>query len=148
MTEQTLSIIKPDCVEENQIGNVLEYFEREGLSIVAAKMTRLSREQAGEFYGIHKGKPFFDELLDFMTSGPVFISVLEGPNAVALNRKIMGATDPKKADKGTIRGDFASSIDRNAVHGSDSLENAKIEIAFFFKEDEIHSRPPLMIEKD
>lgn len=146
MTERTLSIIKPDCVGENQIGNVLEYFEREGLSIVAARMTRLSREKAGEFYGIHKGKPFFEELLDFMTSGPVFVSVLEGPDAVATNRKIMGATDPAKAEKGTIRGDFASSIDKNAVHGSDSLENAKIEIEFFFSEDEIFSRPPLMLE--
>lgn len=146
MTQQTLSIIKPDCVGENQIGNILEYFEKNGLCIVAAKMTRLSREKAEEFYAIHKGKPFFEELMEFITSGPIMVTVLEGPDAVAMNRKIMGATNPKEADKGTIRGDFASDIDKNAVHGSDSLENAKIEIAFFFNEDEIFARPPLMLE--
>jgi len=138
--EQTLSIIKPDAVEQNQIGNIIEYFEREGLSVSAAKMMHLTKEQAEQFYSIHKDKAFFDELVEFMTSGPILVMVLEGESAVATNRRIMGATDPSKAESGTIRADFATSIDRNAVHGSDSLENAKKEISFFFKPNEIFSR--------
>ena len=138
--EQTLSIIKPDAVGQNMIGNIIEYFEKEGLSVSAAKMLRLSSEQAKAFYAIHKDRPFFQELVDFMTSGPVLVMVLEGENAVSRNRQIMGATDPAKAAPGTIRADFATSIDRNAVHGSDSLENAKTEIAFFFKANEIFAR--------
>ena len=138
--EQTLSIIKPDAVGQNQIGNIVEYFEREGLCVVAAKMLHLSKDQAKGFYAVHKDRPFFGELVDFMTSGPVLILVLEGENAVAKNRNIMGATDPSKAAPGTIRGDFATSIDKNAVHGSDSLANAKTEIAFFFKANEIFPR--------
>jgi len=138
--EQTLSIIKPDAVGQNQIGNIVEYFEREGLCVVAAKMQHLSKDQAKGFYAVHKDRPFFGELVDFMTSGPVLILVLEGENAVAKNRNIMGATDPSKAAPGTIRGDFATSIDKNAVHGSDSLANAKTEIAFFFKSNEIFPR--------
>jgi len=138
--EQTLSIIKPDAVGQNQIGNIVEYFEREGLCVVAAKMLHLSKDQAKGFYAVHKDRPFFGELVDFMTSGPVLILVLEGENAVAKNRNIMGATDPSKAAPGTIRGDFATSIDKNAVHGSDSLANAKTEIAFFFKSNEIFPR--------
>ena len=132
--QQTVSIIKPDCVQKNVIGQILSRFEGAGLRIVAAKMTQLSDEQAGEFYAVHKARPFFKDLVGFMTSGPVLISVLEGEDAVALNRKLMGATDPKKAEKGTIRADFADSIDANAVHGSDSVENAAIEIKFFFPE--------------
>lgn len=138
--EQTLSIIKPDAVEQNQIGNIIEYFEREGLSVVAAKMVRLTADQAKGFYAVHKDRAFFGELIDFMTSGPVLVMVLEGDGAVSRNREIMGATDPSKASAGTIRGDFATSIDRNAVHGSDSTANAKIEIGFFFKANEICSR--------
>ena len=138
--EQTLSMIKPDAVGQNQIGNIIEYFEREGLSVAAAKMTRLSRETAEEFYAIHKGKSFFDELVEFISSGPVFVMILEGASAVATNRRIMGATDPAKAEPGTIRADFATSVDRNAVHGSDSLDNAKKEIAFFFQPEEIYTR--------
>lgn len=138
--EQTLSIIKPDAVGQNQIGNIIEYFEREGLSVSAAKMAHLSREQAQKFYAIHKDKAFFNELVDFMTSGPILVMVLEGENAVATNRRIMGATDPSKAEAGTIRADFATSIERNAIHGSDSLENAKSEISFFFKPNEIFTR--------
>lgn len=138
--EHTLSIIKPDAVSQNQIGNIIEYFEREGLSVVAAKMAHLTADQAKSFYAIHKDRPFFKELVEFMTSGPILIMVLEGENAVSRNREIMGATDPAKASPGTIRADFATSIDRNAVHGSDSLENAKKEIAFFFKPAEIHAR--------
>jgi len=140
MSEQTLSIIKPDSVEKNIIGKILSYLEKEGLSIVAAKMLHLSKEQAESFYDIHKEKPFFNELVEFITSGPVLVQVLEGADAIAKNRKIMGATDPKKADPGTIRADFAESIDRNAVHGSDAPETAKREIAFFFKPEEIFSR--------
>lgn len=132
--QRTLSIIKPDCVKKNVIGQILSRFEGAGLKIVAAKMTKLSDEQAGEFYAVHKARPFFKDLVSFMTSGTVFISVLEGEDAVAQNRKLMGATDPKKADKGTIRADFADSIDANAVHGSDSAENAAIEVKFFFPE--------------
>lgn len=138
--EQTLSIIKPDAVGQNMIGNIIEYFERDGLSVVAAKMMHLSEDQAKTFYAIHKERPFFQELVEFMTSGPVLVMVLEGENAVARNRQIMGATDPSKAAPGTIRADFATSIDRNAVHGSDSLENAKTEVAFFFKANEIFPR--------
>lgn len=138
--EQTLSIIKPDAVSQNQIGNIIEYFEREGLSVVAAKMMHLSADQAKNFYAIHKDKPFFKDLVEFMTSGPILIMVLEGEGAVTRNREIMGATDPAKAQAGTIRADFATSIDRNAVHGSDSLENAKKEISFFFKPAEICPR--------
>lgn len=138
--EQTLSIIKPDAVGQNQIGNIIEYFERDGLSIVAAKMMHLTKDQAKSFYAIHKDRPFFQELVDFMTSGPVLIMVLEGDNAIGKNRRIMGATDPSKADPGTIRGDFATSIERNAIHGSDSPSTAKTEIAFFFKHNEIFPR--------
>jgi nucleoside-diphosphate kinase len=138
--EQTLSIIKPDAVGQNMIGNIIEYFERDGLSVIGAKMLHLSADQAKSFYAIHKERPFFQELVEFMTSGPVLVMVLEGENAVSRNRQIMGATDPSKAAAGTIRADFATSIDRNAVHGSDSLANAKTEIAFFFKPNEIFPR--------
>lgn len=138
--EQTLSIVKPDAVEQNQIGNIIEYFERQGLNVVAAKMMHLTSEQAKSFYAAHKDKPFYQELVDFMTSGPILVTVLEGENAVARNRQIMGATDPLKAAAGTIRADFATSIDRNAIHGSDSSAAAKTEIAFFFKPTEIFSR--------
>lgn len=138
--EQTLSIIKPDAVGQNMIGNIIEYFEREGLSVVAAKMVHMTADQAKAFYAVHKERPFYQELIEFMTSGPVFVMVLQGENAVARNRQIMGATDPAKAEPGTIRADFATSIDRNAVHGSDSLQNAKTEIAFFFKSNEIFPR--------
>jgi nucleoside-diphosphate kinase len=138
--EQTLSIIKPDAVAENQIGNIIEYFEREGLVVVAAKMVHLTADQAKNFYAVHKDKPFYMELVNFMTSGPIFVMVLEGENAVSRNREIMGATDPAKAAPGTIRYDFATSIERNAVHGSDSLDTAKKEIAFFFKPHDICRR--------
>ena len=138
--EQTLSIIKPDAVGQNMIGNIIEYFEREGLSVVAAKMLHLSPEQAKSFYAVHKERPFFQELVEFMTSGPVLVMVLQGENAVARNREIMGATDPAKATPGTIRADFATSIDRNVIHGSDSLQTAKAEITFFFKANEIFPR--------
>lgn len=138
--EQTLSIIKPDAVGQNMIGNIIEYFEREGLNVVAAKMIHLSEEQAKSFYSIHKERPFFKELVDFMTSGPVLVMVLEGEHAIAKNRQIMGATDPSKAAPGTIRADFATSIERNAVHGSDSTPTAKSEIPFFFKPNEIFPR--------
>jgi len=133
-TERTLSIIKPDAVAKNVIGKILSRFEDAGLKIVAARMLQLTRAQAEEFYAVHKGKGFFAPLIEFMTSGRVFVSALEGEGAVGLNRKLMGATDPKKADKGTIRADFAESIDANAVHGSDSVENANKEISFFFPE--------------
>jgi len=139
-TERTLSIIKPDAVAKNVIGEIYARFEKAGLKVVAAKMTRLSREQAEHFYGIHRERPFFNDLVSFISSGPVVIQVLEGPNAIALNRELMGATDPKKAAAGTIRADFANSIDENAVHGSDSPETAKEEVAFFFGKDEIFSR--------
>jgi nucleoside-diphosphate kinase len=138
--EQTLSIIKPDAVGQNMIGNIIEYFEREGLSVVAAKMLHMTPEQAKGFYAVHKERPFFKDLVDFMISGPVLAMVLQGDNAIARNREIMGATDPSKATAGTIRADFATSIDRNAVHGSDSAANAKTEIAFFFKSNEIFPR--------
>jgi len=136
--EQTLSIIKPDAVAKNVIGEILARFEKAGLRIAATKKVQLSRADAEAFYAVHKERPFFGELVEFMISGPVVVSVLEGENAVAKNRELMGATDPKEAAAGTIRADFAESIDANAVHGSDSLENAAIEIAFFFAGREIH----------
>jgi nucleoside-diphosphate kinase len=132
--ERTLSIIKPDGTQRNLIGKILSRFEDAGLRIVAAKMVHLSQEQAGNFYGVHRERPFFNDLVKFMTSGPVFVSALEGANAVQKNRDLMGATDPKKATPGTIRADFSESIDANTVHGSDSVENANIEVAFFFPE--------------
>ena len=131
-TEQTLSIIKPDAVAKNVIGKIYSRFEENGLKIVQAKMAHLSKEDAEGFYAVHKERPFFNDLVTFMTSGPVMIQVLEGDNAVLKNRELMGATNPKEAAPGTIRADFAESIDANAVHGSDSLENAKIEIEYFF----------------
>jgi nucleoside-diphosphate kinase len=138
--ERTLSIIKPDAVAKNVIGQIYSRFEGAGLRVVAARMTQLSKAQAEGFYAVHKERPFFGELVAFMISGPVMIQVLEGENAMQKNRDLMGATDPKKADKGTIRADFADSIDANAVHGSDSAENAAIEVAFFFPGLEIHPR--------
>lgn len=132
--ERTLSIVKPDGVEKNIIGKIFTRFEDNGLKIVATKMLRLSKKQAEDFYAIHKGKPFYEDLVSYMTSGPVVVSVLEGEGAVLKNRALMGATDPKKAEKGTIRADFAESIDKNCVHGSDSVENAKNEVTFFFPE--------------
>lgn len=133
--EQTISIIKPDAVAKNVIGQIYSRFENAGLKIVAAKMVHLSQERAEGFYAVHKERPFFGDLVAFMTSGPVMVQVLEGENAVAKNRELMGATNPKNADAGTIRADFADSIDENAVHGSDSAENAAIEIAYFFGTD-------------
>ena len=138
--ERTLSIIKPDAVAKNVIGQIYSRFESNGLKIVAAKMKHLSREEAEGFDAVHKERPFFAELVKFMTSGPVMVQVLEGENAVAKNRELMGATNPKEAAPGTIRADFASSIDANAVHGSDSLANAAIEVAYFFGEQEICPR--------
>jgi nucleoside-diphosphate kinase len=131
-TEQTLSIIKPDALAKNVIGKIYTRFEENGLKIVQAKMAHLSKEDAEGFYAVHKERPFFNDLVTFMTSGPVMIQVLEGDNAVLKNRELMGATNPQEAAPGTIRADFAESIDANAVHGSDSLENAKIEIEYFF----------------
>jgi len=130
--ERTLSIIKPDAVAKNVIGAIYSRFENNGLKIVAAKMAQLSREEAEAFYAVHKARPFFNDLVAFMISGPVMIQALEGENAVMVNRDLMGATNPKEAAPGTIRADFADSIDANAVHGSDSLENASAEIKFFF----------------
>lgn len=138
--ERTLSIIKPDAVAKNVIGEIYSRFEKAGLSIVAAKMLRLSREQAEGFYAEHKGRPFFPALIDFMTSGPVTVQVLEGESAVLKNRELMGATNPKNAEPGTIRADFADSIDANAVHGSDATTSAAREIAYFFATSEICSR--------
>ena len=138
--ERTLSIIKPDAVAKNIIGKIYSRFEGNGLRIVAAKMKHLTREEAEGFYAVHKERPFFADLVKFMTSGPVMIQVLEGENAVAKNRELMGATNPKEAAPGTVRADFASSIDANAVHGSDSLANAAIEVAYFFGEQEICPR--------
>lgn len=138
--ERTLSIIKPDAVAKNVIGEIEARFEKAGLQIVALRMQQLSREQAAGFYAEHEGRPFFEDLLAFMTSGPVVVQVLEGEDAIAQNRALMGATDPKKAEAGTIRADFASSIDANAVHGSDSPESAAREIAYFFSALEINSR--------
>jgi len=131
-TERTISIIKPDAVKKNVIGKILSRFEDAGLRIVAAKLTTLSKAEASEFYSVHSARPFFGELVDYISSGPVFISVLEGSDAINTNRRLMGATDPKKADPGTIRADFADSISANAVHGSDGPDTAKNEIAFFF----------------
>lgn len=138
--ERTLSIIKPDAVKKNVIGQILARFEKDGLEIVAAKMVHLSRKEAEEFYAVHQKRPFFNDLVTFMISGPVLVTVLEGENAVAKNRTIMGATNPKEAAPGTIRADFASSIDANAVHGSDGADTASNEIAFFFKETNICKR--------
>ncbi|MDP3482391.1 MAG: nucleoside-diphosphate kinase [Sulfuricella sp.] len=138
--ERTLSIIKPDAVAKNVIGKIYSRFESNGLKIVASRMIHLSRTEAEGFYAIHRERPFFKDLVEFMMSGPVMVQALEGENAVAKNRELMGATDPKKADKGTIRADFAESIDANAVHGSDSLENAGIEIAYFFPSMEVYTR--------
>lgn len=135
--EKTLSIIKPDAVKKGVIGKILDRFESNGLRIAAMKKVQLTKEQAEGFYAVHKERPFFKDLVEFMISGPVVISVLEGEGAVLKNRDLMGATNPKEAKPGTIRADFAQSIDANAVHGSDSLENAKIEIEFFFKPNEI-----------
>ena len=130
--EQTLSIIKPDAVSKNVIGEIYSRFEKAGLKIIKAQMIHLTKEEAEGFYEVHKERPFFNDLVTFMISSPVMIQVLEGENAVLMNRELMGATNPKEADAGTIRADFADSIDANAVHGSDSLENAKIEIDYFF----------------
>lgn len=138
--EQTISIIKPDAVAKNVIGQIYSRFENAGLKIVAAKMVHLDQKGAEGFYAVHKERPFFNDLVAFMTSGPVMVQVLEGENAVAKNRELMGATNPKNADAGTIRADFAASIDENAVHGSDSLENAAIEIAYFFSKTELCPR--------
>lgn len=138
--ERTLSIIKPDAVAKNAIGEIYSRFEKAGLKIVAAKMLQLTDESAGGFYAEHKQRPFFPDLIEFMTSGPVMVQVLEGDNAVALNRELMGATNPRDAAPGTIRADFAQSIDANAVHGSDSATSAQREVAYFFKADEICPR--------
>ena len=138
--ERTVSIIKPDAVSKNVIGKIYSRFEENGLRIVAAKMKHLSVREAQEFYAVHKERPFYDSLVAFMTSGPVMIQVLEGENAVAKNRELMGATNPAEAAPGTIRADFAESLSVNAVHGSDSLENAAIEIAYFFSQSEICPR--------
>ncbi len=138
--ERTLSIIKPDAVAKNVIGQIYSRFESNGLKIIAARMLHLSRAEAEGFYAVHKGRPFFEDLVKFMTSGPVMVQVLEGESAIAKNRELMGATDPKKAAKGTIRADFADSIDANAVHGSDAPETAAVEVAFFFPSMNIHSR--------
>jgi nucleoside-diphosphate kinase len=138
--ERTLSIIKPDAVKKNVIGQIVARFEKAGLRIIAARMMHLSRAEAEGFYAVHRQRPFFKDLVDFMVSGPVLVQVLEGENAVAKNRELMGATDPKKADKGTIRADFADSIDANAVHGSDSADNARTEVAYFFPACEVFGR--------
>ena len=138
--ERTLSIIKPDAVAKNVIGKIYSRFEDAGFKIVAAKMLHLDEASAGGFYDIHKDRPFFKDLISFMTSGPVIVQVLEGENAVAKHREIMGATDPQEAEPGTIRADFAETLDENAVHGSDSPENAIIEIAYFFGEDGVYER--------
>ena len=138
--QRTLSIIKPDAVRKNVIGQIYARFEQAGLKIVASKMAHLSKNEAEQFYAVHKERPFFKDLVSFMISGPVMIQVLEGENAIAKNRELMGATDPKKADKGTIRADFADSIDANAVHGSDAPETAAVEVAFFFPGMNIYSR--------
>jgi nucleoside-diphosphate kinase len=138
--ERTLSIIKPDAVAKNVIGKIYSRFETNGLKIVASRMAHLSRAEAEGFYAVHKGRPFFNDLVAFMTSGPVMIQVLEGESAIARNRELMGATDPKKAEAGTIRADFADSIDANAVHGSDAAETAAVEIAYFFPASQVYSR--------
>jgi nucleoside-diphosphate kinase len=138
--ERTLSIIKPDAVKKNVIGQIMARFEAAGLRVIAARMMQLSSAEAEGFYAVHRERPFFRDLVSFMISGPVLVQVLEGQNAIAKNRELMGATDPKKAAKGTIRADFADSIDANAVHGSDALETARTEIAYFFPACEIFSR--------
>jgi nucleoside-diphosphate kinase len=138
--ERTFSIVKPDGVARNLIGEVYRRFEKAGLKVVAAKLVQLSKAEAEGFYAVHKARPFFNDLVSYMISGPVVLQVLEGENAVLKNREIMGATDPKKAAPGTIRADLAESIEANTVHGSDSTENAAIEIAYFFAQTEIHSR--------
>ena len=138
--ERTFSIIKPDAVANNHIGEIYARFEKAGLRLVAAKMQHLSREQAEGFYAVHKEHPFFNDLVDFMISGPVMVQVLEGEDAILANRTVMGATNPKEAEAGTIRADFASSIDENAVHGSDAPETAAAEIAYFFSDNEICAR--------
>jgi len=138
--ERTLSIIKPDAVAKNVIGKIYSRFETNGLTIVAARMARLSRSEAEGFYAVHRERPFFKDLVDFMVSGPVMIQVLEGENAISKNRELMGATDPKKAAAGTIRADFAESIDANAVHGSDAADTALVEIAYFFPQMAVYSR--------
>lgn len=135
--ERTLSIIKPDAVAKNVIGQIISRFEQAGLKVIAGNLVQLSRAEAEGFYAVHKERPFFNDLVDFMVSGPVFVQVLQGENAIAKNRELMGATDPKQAEAGTIRADFAESIDANAVHGSDSPETAAAEIAFFFAESKI-----------
>lgn len=136
-TQRTLSIIKPDAVSKNVIGKIISRFEDNGLKIVAGKLLSLSEEMAAGFYAEHKGRPFFKALIEFMTSGPIFVQVLEGEDAVIKNRELMGSTNPEEADPGTIRADFAKSIDANAVHGSDSLESAEREINYFFNDNEI-----------
>jgi len=138
--ERTLSIVKPDAVAKNVIGQIYSRFEKAGLRIVAARMMQLSEQEAEGFYAVHRERPFFRDLVRFMISGPIMVQVLEGENAIAKNRELMGATDPRKAEKGTIRADFADSIDANAVHGSDSAENARIEIAYFFPASEVFPR--------
>ena len=138
--ERTLSIVKPDAVGKNVIGQIYARFEDAGLKIIAMKMLRLDREAAGGFYAEHKGKPFFEPLMEFMTSGPICVQVLEGEDAIQTNRLLMGATNPQEADEGTIRADFAETVDANAVHGSDSAESASREIAYFFPSEEILSR--------
>ena len=138
--ERTLSIIKPDAVKKNVIGQIIARFEAAGLRVAAARMQHLSRAEAEGFYAVHRGRPFFRDLVDFMISGPVLVQVLEGESAIARNRDLMGATDPKKAAKGTIRADYAASIDANAVHGSDGPETARTEIAYFFMPKEVFSR--------
>jgi nucleoside-diphosphate kinase len=138
--QRTLSIIKPDAVAKNVIGKIYSRFETNGLKVIAAKMVHLSRQEAEGFYAVHKARPFFKDLVEFMISGPVMIQVLEGEEAIQKNRDLMGATDPKKADKGTIRADFAASIDANAVHGSDAPETAAVEIAYFFPASQVYSR--------
>ena len=138
--ERTLSIIKPDAVAKNVIGQIYSRFEGAGLKVLAAKMLHLSEIEAGQFYAVHNGRPFFKDLVHFMISGPVMIQVLEGENAILKNRELMGATDPAKAEKGTIRADFAKSIDANAVHGSDAADTAAQEIAFFFPGMQIYTR--------
>lgn len=140
--ERTLSIIKPDAVAKNAIGDIISRFEKGGLRVAAAKMVRLSRTQAEQFYAVHSQRPFFNGLVSFISSGPVLVQVLEGENAIAVNRQIMGATNPKDAAPGTVRADFADSIDHNAVHGSDAADTAKQEIAFFFQPEEIFAYVP------
>lgn len=137
--QRTFSIIKPDAVAKNVIGKIVSRFESNGLKVVASKMKHLSRQEAEGFYAVHKDRPFFKDLVEFMISGPVVVQVLEGEDAIAKNRELMGATDPKKADPGTIRADFAESIDANAVHGSDAPETAAVEIAYFFPSSEVYA---------